>query len=141
MRPNAVARGVSMTFRLVFGRKGIPLATLFVAACFVLLLIEPAGAQVPQNLQNDPLAQEVLRTLQQQRAGTVPDVTQIQPNTEIRNPPLYRPDLSPPQVAPPNAIPQAQQVPQAAPAPLSGLERVIADRIGQVVRQFGYDVF
>ncbi|HYM17472.1 MAG TPA: SLBB domain-containing protein [Micropepsaceae bacterium] len=131
-----------MTFRHAFGRKHNRLATLFVAACAALLLGEPTAAQVPQNLQNDPLAQEVLRQLQQQRTGAVPDVTQIQPNTEIRNPPLYRPDLSPAQITPPNPqAQQGQQLPQAAPAPLSGLERVIADRIGQVVRQFGYDVF
>jgi protein involved in polysaccharide export with SLBB domain len=111
-------------------------------ACAVIIAVtalDPAQAQFAQNVQNDPLAQEVLRALQQQRAGVTPDATQIQPNTEIRNPPLYRPDLSPSQLAPSNANQPGVQA--NAPAPLSGLERVIADRIGQTVRQFGYDVF
>src|SRR5258706_7099785 len=131
-----------MTFRRLFRRKWNPLAAIaFIAFALTLPVgsLVPARAQLPQNLPNDPLAQEVLRALQQQRAGTAPDATQIQPNTEIRNPPLYRPDLSPSQLAPQNLNQQAGQA--NAPAPLSGLERVIADRIGQIVRQFGYDVF
>src|SRR5258706_2794240 len=131
-----------MTFRRLFRRKWNPLAAIaFIAFALTLPVgsLVPARAQLPQNLPNDPLAQEVLRALQQQRAGTAPDATQIQPNTEIRNPPLYRPDLSPSQLAPPNLNQQPGQA--NAPAPLSGLERVIADRIGQIVRQFGYDVF
>src|SRR5262249_17772504 len=43
--------------------------------------------------------------------------------------------------ATPNANSNLQLGPDSLPAPLSSLERLIAERTGQIVRQFGYDVF
>jgi len=101
-----------------------------------LALAGNGGAQVPQTLQNDPFAQEVLRALQQ-RAAQPLDTTQLQPSTEIRTPPVYPPEPALPQTTNPNAFGPAP----ADLRPLSGLERVLSERIGQTVRQFGYEVF
>ena len=98
-----------------------------------------AGAQIPRGVQNDPFAQEVLRALQQ-RAAQPPDTTQLAPNTEIRTSPVYPPEPTLPQ-SQPNGAANAPGVTPQDLRPLSGLERVVSERIGQVVRQFGYDVF
>jgi len=128
MLPSAIGQGKSTRRKFALAIAGILAISL---ACLGL-----AVAQVPQTLQNDPFAQEVLRALQQ-RAAQPPDTTQLAPSTEIRTPPVYPPEPTVPQA---NAAANPA-LPSADNRPLSGLERVVAERIGQIVRQFGYDVF
>src|SRR6267142_1230441 len=86
----ATGRGKGPILKTPLGR----LAASVVALS--LVLAGSSGAQVPQTLQNDPFAQEVLRALQQ-RAAPPPDTTQLQPSTEIRTSPVYPPEPSLPQ--------------------------------------------
>lgn len=109
---------------------------LFVLACSYCM----AGAVAQSNSSaagaSDPLAGEVLRALQQRGAGQS-SAAPIQPNVQIQNPPVYPPDYS--GLSNLSGM-QAQRQPEE-PLGGSALERLMSQRAGQRIRQFGYDTF
>ncbi len=112
-------------------------AFVLTALCFAMAV--PAGAQTipPSSGANDPYTAEVLRALQQRANGQAVDQA-LQPNVQIQSPPVYpsqSPDLS---VAPGMAMQGLQGPTYGA---MSSLERLMSQRAGQRIRQFGYDVF
>ncbi len=83
---------------------------------------------------SDPFAAEVLRTLQQRGGGQT--TAPVEPTIQIQNPQVYRsPDMPLfPGTQPPRISDQTEVAPSA-------LERLMTQRAGLRVRQFGYDVF
>ncbi|MDB5393589.1 MAG: hypothetical protein JWM91_1095 [Rhodospirillales bacterium] len=131
---------------LVFRRRSTSRTLLFLTLLMLqgwcVLAPAPVAAQnLSQILGNgssgsgsSDVTGEIFRALQQRLTGqsTVPS---LQPDIQIQNPPTY-----PPQSTVPGALGNSQRSQQNF-GPMSPIERLMSQRAGQPIRQFGYEIF